>query len=107
MKLRLSQLYHQNLVQLSEPVEGLKEWLDSLVSLHIPCAVVSCLDRRNMVEALERLGLKKYFQDQASRQVIAKGPIVGHLFPLQSFSIPRSIYVCYSTIVIDGHLWHK
>ncbi|CAA3006739.1 haloacid dehalogenase-like hydrolase superfamily [Olea europaea subsp. europaea] len=62
MKLRLSQLYHQNLVQLSEPVEGLKEWLDSLVSLHIPCAVVSCLDRRNMVEALERLGLKKYFQ---------------------------------------------
>ncbi|CAI9772175.1 unnamed protein product [Fraxinus pennsylvanica] len=62
LKLRLSQLYYHNLVQLSEPVEGLKEWLEALASLHIPCAVVSCLDRRNMVETLERMGLKKYFQ---------------------------------------------
>ncbi|KAL6330239.1 hypothetical protein AAG906_040161 [Vitis piasezkii] len=30
-------------------------------------------------------------QDQASGQEIAKGPKVGRLFPLQSFSIPRSI----------------
>lgn len=37
-------------------------------------------------------------QDQASGQEIAKGPKVGRLFPLQSFSIPRSISVGCSAI---------
>ncbi|CAA2957907.1 haloacid dehalogenase-like hydrolase superfamily, partial, partial [Olea europaea subsp. europaea] len=68
LKLRLSQLYYHNLVQLSEPVEGLKEWLDALASSNIPCAVVSSVDRRNMVEALERMGLKKYFQAIVSEE---------------------------------------
>jgi beta-phosphoglucomutase-like phosphatase (HAD superfamily) len=48
--------------QLREPIEGLEEWLDAVSRVHIPCAVVSCLDRINMVGALERMGLKKYFQ---------------------------------------------
>ncbi|KAB2083779.1 hypothetical protein ES319_A05G291800v1 [Gossypium barbadense] len=48
--------------KLRKPMEGLEEWLDAVSTAHIPCAVVSSLDRRNMVDALERIGLKKYFQ---------------------------------------------
>lgn len=40
----------------------MKEWLDAVSTARIPCAVVSSFDRRNMVEALERMGLMKYFQ---------------------------------------------
>lgn len=43
-------------------MEGLKEWLDAVSTARIPCALVSSLDRRNMVEALDRTGLKNYFQ---------------------------------------------
>ncbi|GAV62478.1 HAD_2 domain-containing protein [Cephalotus follicularis] len=62
LKLRFSQLYYDNLLQLSKPIHGLKEWLDAVSKARIPCAVVSNLDLRNMVEVLERMGLKKYFQ---------------------------------------------
>ncbi|KAH8480705.1 hypothetical protein H0E87_030816 [Populus deltoides] len=68
LKLRLSQLYHANLLGLREPIEGLEEWLDAVSRVHIPCAVVSCLDRINMVGALERMGLKKYFQAIVSEE---------------------------------------
>ncbi|KAF1870388.1 hypothetical protein Lal_00003594 [Lupinus albus] len=46
----------------SRPKEGLKDWLEAVNTACIPCAVVSSFDRRNMVEALERLGLNNYFQ---------------------------------------------
>lgn len=49
-------------IQLRKPVEGLEEWLDAVSTSRIPCAVVSSLDRKNMVEALEGMGIKKYFQ---------------------------------------------
>ncbi|XP_058007876.1 uncharacterized protein LOC110668076 isoform X2 [Hevea brasiliensis] len=62
LKLRLSQLYYYHLLRLRESIEGLKEWLDAVLRAGIPCAVVSSLDRINMVWALERMGLKKYFQ---------------------------------------------
>lgn len=62
LKSRLSKLYYENLLKIDTPVEGLREWLDALYTAGIPCAVVSCLDRRNMVEALDRMGLSKYFQ---------------------------------------------
>ncbi|PIN18461.1 putative haloacid-halidohydrolase [Handroanthus impetiginosus] len=62
LKSRLSQLYYDNLLKLSEPIEGIKEWLDAVATCRIPCAVVSSLDRKNMVDTLERMGLKKYFQ---------------------------------------------
>ncbi|XP_057989800.1 5-amino-6-(5-phospho-D-ribitylamino)uracil phosphatase, chloroplastic isoform X3 [Hevea brasiliensis] len=62
LKLRLSQLYYDHLLRLRESIEGLKEWLDAVARAGIPCAVVSSLDRVNMVGALERMGLKKYFQ---------------------------------------------
>ncbi|XP_057979412.1 5-amino-6-(5-phospho-D-ribitylamino)uracil phosphatase, chloroplastic isoform X2 [Malania oleifera] len=48
--------------KLSKPMEGLVEWLDAVSTARIPCAVVSSLDRKNMVETLERMGLSKYFQ---------------------------------------------
>nr|XP_043633241.1 5-amino-6-(5-phospho-D-ribitylamino)uracil phosphatase, chloroplastic isoform X2 [Erigeron canadensis] len=62
LKSKLSQLYSNNLLKLSEPMEGLKEWLDAVSTARIPCAVVSSLDRKIMVEVLEKLGLMKYFQ---------------------------------------------
>ncbi|KAG8380948.1 hypothetical protein BUALT_Bualt06G0069600 [Buddleja alternifolia] len=68
LKSRLSQLYHDNLLELSEPIEGLKDWLDALATSRIPCAVVSSLDRKNMVDALERMGLKKFFQAIVSEE---------------------------------------
>jgi len=46
-------------------------------------------------------------QDQLSGQVVAIGPKVGYLFPLQSFSIPRSVSLGYSFITSTSHLWHK
>lgn len=48
--------------QLSKSMEGLEEWLDALSTARIPCAVVSSLDRKSLVESLERMGVKKYFQ---------------------------------------------
>ncbi|XP_024018324.1 5-amino-6-(5-phospho-D-ribitylamino)uracil phosphatase, chloroplastic isoform X3 [Morus notabilis] len=62
LALRFSQIYYENLLRLDKPVEGLREWLDAVSTARIPCALVSSLDRRNMVEALDRTGLKKYFQ---------------------------------------------
>lgn len=47
-------------------------------------------------------------QDQASGQEIAKRPKVGHIFPLQSFSILRSLFVGCSAIANNkSHFWHK
>ncbi|XAR71878.1 Sugar-terminal-phosphatase [Bertholletia excelsa] len=68
LKSRLSQLYYDILLELSEPIDGLKEWLDAVSTARIPCAVVSSLGRRIMVEALERMGLKKYFQAIVSEE---------------------------------------
>ncbi|CAA6654642.1 unnamed protein product [Spirodela intermedia] len=68
LKSRLLQLYYDNLLKLTEPVEGLKEWLDALYTAGTPCAVVSCLDRRNMLEALERMDLRRYFQAVVSEE---------------------------------------
>lgn len=62
LKLRLTQLYIDNLQKLDKPLDGLQEWLEAVSTARIPCAVVSSLDRINMVEALERMGIKKYFQ---------------------------------------------
>ncbi|KAL8096777.1 5-amino-6-(5-phospho-D-ribitylamino)uracil phosphatase, chloroplastic isoform X2 [Apium graveolens] len=62
LKLRLSQLYLGNILNLSEPMEGLKEWLTAVSTARIPCAVVSSLDRTDLVEVLIRMGLYKYFQ---------------------------------------------
>ncbi|WCJ20033.1 Haloacid dehalogenase-like hydrolase (HAD) superfamily protein [Euphorbia peplus] len=62
LKTRLSELYCNYLLRLTEPIAGLEEWLDAVNRSRIPCAVVSSLDRVNMVAVLERMGLMKYFQ---------------------------------------------
>ncbi|RZC63087.1 hypothetical protein C5167_024826 [Papaver somniferum] len=65
LKSRLSELYFENLLKLKAPIEGVKEWLDAVSTARVPCAIVSCLDRRTLVEALKCLGLTKYFQAQS------------------------------------------
>ncbi|KAG0517143.1 hypothetical protein BDA96_09G062800 [Sorghum bicolor] len=62
MKARLIELYYENLFKLDTPVEGLREWLDAVQTAGIPCAVASSLDRRCMIEALDRMALSKYFK---------------------------------------------
>ncbi|GAB2299394.1 hypothetical protein Dimus_033465 [Dionaea muscipula] len=62
LKLRLSQLYYENLQSIDKSLEGLVDWLEAVKKAHIPCAVVSSLDRKNMVRALEKIGVKEYFQ---------------------------------------------
>lgn len=59
---RLSQLYYENLLKLTKPMDGVKDWLDAVSLARIPCALVSCLDRKYLVEALHQMGLHKYFQ---------------------------------------------
>ncbi|WOL04603.1 hypothetical protein Cni_G13325 [Canna indica] len=68
LKSRLSQLYYENLLKLESPVEGLKEWLDAVYTAGIPCAIVSCLDRRWMNKSLQKMGLTKYFQAFVSEE---------------------------------------
>ncbi|CAO2825784.1 unnamed protein product [Amaranthus hypochondriacus] len=68
LMLRLSQFYYDNLLKLNRPLEGVEEWLEAVSTARIPCAVVSSLDRRNMVEALERMGIHKYFQAIVSEE---------------------------------------
>uniref|UniRef100_A0A452Y3Y5 Haloacid dehalogenase-like hydrolase superfamily protein n=5 Tax=Triticinae TaxID=1648030 RepID=A0A452Y3Y5_AEGTS len=62
LKARLIELYYESLFKLDTPVEGLREWLDAVRTAGIPCAVASSLDRRCMVEALDRMALSKYFK---------------------------------------------
>ncbi|GMH19334.1 hypothetical protein Nepgr_021175 [Nepenthes gracilis] len=68
LKLRLSHLYYENLQKLDKSLEGLEDWLEAVSTARIPCAVVSSIDRKNMVEALERMGIKKYFQAIVSEE---------------------------------------
>ncbi|XP_004500547.1 5-amino-6-(5-phospho-D-ribitylamino)uracil phosphatase, chloroplastic [Cicer arietinum] len=68
LKLRFSQIYYENLLKLERPMEGLEDWLEAVHTARIPCAVVSSLDRKNMVEALQRMGLNKYFQAIVSEE---------------------------------------
>uniref|UniRef100_A0A0E0HA39 Haloacid dehalogenase-like hydrolase (HAD) superfamily protein n=1 Tax=Oryza nivara TaxID=4536 RepID=A0A0E0HA39_ORYNI len=62
LKARLIELYYENLFKLDTPVNGLREWLDAVQTAGIPCAVASSLDRRCMIEALDRMELSKYFK---------------------------------------------
>ncbi|CAH8260065.1 unnamed protein product [Arabidopsis lyrata] len=68
LKLRLSEIYYDSLLKLTKPKEGLRDWLDAVTTARIPCAVVSNLDRKNMINALDRMGLQKYFQAVVSEE---------------------------------------
>lgn len=62
LKMRLSEIFYEELLKLQAPMEGLKEWLEALYTAGVPCAVASSLDRYNLLAALQRMGLRKYFQ---------------------------------------------
>ncbi|KAI5066897.1 hypothetical protein GOP47_0017425 [Adiantum capillus-veneris] len=61
-KARLAKIYYEKLSKVRAPREGLKEWLEALATAGVPCAVASSLDRFNLLAALQRMGLYKYFQ---------------------------------------------
>lgn len=61
-KARLAKIYYEKLSKVRAPREGLKEWLEALATAGVPCAVASSLDRFNLLGALQRMGLYKYFQ---------------------------------------------
>ncbi|XP_057843876.1 5-amino-6-(5-phospho-D-ribitylamino)uracil phosphatase, chloroplastic isoform X4 [Cryptomeria japonica] len=62
LKLRLSEIFYEELSRLQAPMEGLKDWLEALYTAGVPCAITSSLDRQSIVAALERMGLRNYFQ---------------------------------------------
>nr|CAD1839918.1 unnamed protein product [Ananas comosus var. bracteatus] len=68
LKSRLAELYYENFLKLEAPMDGLKDWLDAVHTAGIPCAVVSSIERRCLVEALNRMGLTKYFQAIVSEE---------------------------------------
>eukprot|EP00252_Welwitschia_mirabilis_P017992 TRINITY_DN4012_c0_g1_i2.p1 TRINITY_DN4012_c0_g1~~TRINITY_DN4012_c0_g1_i2.p1 ORF type:complete len:319 (-),score=65.90 TRINITY_DN4012_c0_g1_i2:689-1645(-) len=76
LKVRLAEIFYEKLSQLKAPMEGLNEWLEALYGAGVPCAVVSSLDRQNLVAALDRMGLKDYFQaivsDEDGMETIAQ-----------------------------------
>ncbi|RWR79025.1 haloacid dehalogenase-like hydrolase superfamily protein [Cinnamomum micranthum f. kanehirae] len=92
LKSRLSQLYYENLLKLSIPMEGLEEWLDALYTAGIPCAVTSCLDRINLLAALQRMGLKKYFQAIVSEEDGMES--IAHRFLSASVKLDRKPSKC-------------
>ncbi|KAK3229999.1 hypothetical protein Dsin_001880 [Dipteronia sinensis] len=96
LKSRLSQLYYDNLLRVSQPMEGLQEWLDAVSTARIPCAVVSSFDRRNMNEALERMGLLKYFQAIVSEEDGMES--IAHRF------LSAAVKVCTRTHFYDDYI---
>ncbi|KAI5670400.1 hypothetical protein M9H77_10764 [Catharanthus roseus] len=92
LKLRLEELYYDNLLKLSEPADGLKDWLDAVSTARIPCAIVSSLDRRTMVATLERLGLTKYFQAIVSEEDGSES--IAHRFLSAAIKLDRKPSKC-------------
>lgn len=52
----------QLLQQHNRPLEGVREWLDTLGRFNVPCALVSSLDRQTVQAALARMTLHDHFQ---------------------------------------------
>lgn len=46
----------------NRPMEGVREWLDTLGRFRVPCALVSALDRQTVQAALARMTLHDHFQ---------------------------------------------
>eukprot|EP00897_Mesotaenium_endlicherianum_P007722 jgi/Mesen1/6979/ME000362S06108 len=59
---RLAELYCDQLSQIRVPIEGLREWLEAVSTAGVPCAVASSLDRLTLLAALDRMGLRSFFQ---------------------------------------------
>lgn len=57
----LAALTSRELAALSEPVNGVREWLTALTNFNVPCALVSRLDKATVRRALERMCLHDHF----------------------------------------------
>lgn len=49
------------LVEISEPMPGTREWIASLAKFNVPCALVSSLDRATVNKILQKMGLYDFF----------------------------------------------
>lgn len=58
---RLSEIYLDMFSGIDMAQGGVLEWLQSLESQNIPCAVVSVMERQNLNKTLEKIGLRDYF----------------------------------------------
>jgi beta-phosphoglucomutase-like phosphatase (HAD superfamily) len=50
------------------PLEGVREWLDTLGRFNVPCALVSALDRSTVQAALARMTLHDHFQTMVTAE---------------------------------------
>ena len=75
----------------------MKEWLEALQTAGVPCAVASSLDRFNLLAALQRMGLYKYFQ-------VAYG--VGNWIQLNSLS-QIFIYSSHISLFMQAVITHE
>eukprot|EP00249_Psilotum_nudum_P015276 c25237_g1_i1 orf=605-1768(-) len=92
MKMRLAGIYYEKLSKLHAPMDGLKEWLNALRTAGVPCAVASCLDRFNLLAALQRMGLYKYFQAFVAEEDGMES--LAHRFLSASLKLDRPPYKC-------------
>lgn len=92
---------HYSFLQLSEPMEGLKEWLSAVSTARIPCAVVSSLDRTDLVEVLIQMGLYKYFQ-VFEFQFLLQTPLLADAVNLSHIQI----YYAHQCIYMQFYIHH-
>ncbi|KAL3679584.1 hypothetical protein R1sor_022540 [Riccia sorocarpa] len=89
---RLAVLYSEALTRVRTPMEGVKEWLEALDTAGVPCAVASSLDRLTLLAALERMGLRKYFQAVVSEEDGMES--IAHRFLSAAVKLDRPPFKC-------------
>lgn len=57
----LAQLYSDQLASLTEPVPGIRDWLNALTNFNVPCALVSQFSKATVRRSLERMHLHDHF----------------------------------------------
>eukprot|EP01023_Acetabularia_acetabulum_P004675 TRINITY_DN11998_c0_g1_i1.p1 TRINITY_DN11998_c0_g1~~TRINITY_DN11998_c0_g1_i1.p1 ORF type:complete len:362 (-),score=45.14 TRINITY_DN11998_c0_g1_i1:243-1328(-) len=66
---RVSQLYHDNFnEQLKRAKGGVLDWLLKLSNCNVPCAIVSCMDKKSLTSVLQSMGLADFFQVMVSAE---------------------------------------
>ena len=58
---RLSEIYMDKFAEISEPLPGIREWLERVNNVGIPRALVSNMSRQAVSQALEQMGLGHIF----------------------------------------------
>ncbi|GAX74726.1 hypothetical protein CEUSTIGMA_g2173.t1 [Chlamydomonas eustigma] len=57
----LSDLYNDQLLEMAEPMPGMRQWIAALSKFNVPCALVSSIDRATVLKVLQRFGLHDFF----------------------------------------------